>query len=56
MTVRGRLDRLRRAVGRLPSPGQLDTVVFEGAEPDPAVVAGLEERLAAAELTIIAHP
>jgi hypothetical protein len=27
MTVRGRLDRLRRSVGGLPPPGQLDLIV-----------------------------
>ncbi|MBN9521432.1 hypothetical protein J0H58_23400 [bacterium] len=84
MTVRGRLERLRRSVGGLPPPGQLElvealpvgsgmadglppglhfnangrvaTVVFEGAVPDPAVMAGLEVKLASSGLRITCHP
>jgi hypothetical protein len=84
MTVRGRLERLRRSVGGHPPPGQLDpivavpvvsgmaddlppgvhfnadgrvaTVVYEGREPDPAVLAGLEARLAQPGLVITSAP
>lgn len=84
MTVQARVERLRRSVGGLPPPGQLDlvvavpvgsgmaddlppgvhlnadgsvaTVVFDGAEPDPAVMAGLEARLGRAGLAITARP
>ena len=36
--------------------GSVATVVFEGAEPDPVVLAGLHPRLGPWGLTITAHP
>ncbi|HYH63334.1 MAG TPA: hypothetical protein VD866_01410 [Urbifossiella sp.] len=83
MRVRGRVERLRRAVGGSLPPGQLNlivavpvgsgmadglppgvyfnvngrvaTVVFEGAGPDEAVMAGLEARLVAWGKVIQTH-
>jgi hypothetical protein len=84
MMARTRLERLRRLVGGLPPPGQLDlvvavpvgcgmaddlpagvhfnvdgrvaTVVYDGPEPDPAVLAALNARLAPSGLAITAAP
>ena len=36
--------------------GSVATVVFEGAEPDPAVLAGLNARLAPSGLALTTHP
>jgi hypothetical protein len=36
--------------------GSVATVVFEGSEPDPAVLAGLHARLGPSGLVITAHP
>ncbi len=83
MRVRGRVDRLRRAVGGVP-PGQLDLivavplgcgmaddlpvgvhfnadrrvalVVFDGAGPHRAVLAGFEDRLTPIGMLIISAP